>query len=653
MSEQADPMSVQNDLGHRIYVNPGDRRGEKLMASRGDANPESMALWRSALALAEWDLVLDIGSNYGEMVAGVDLSAATRVVAFEPNPQLVRPLRETLSALPWDVELVEAAIGDRSGSATLTVDDEWSGKSSLVGPRKEGGHVIEVPIMTIDEFCAESPPSRVCMKIDVEGGEMSVIDGAARTLARSRVAVMMIEILHMPVEAIAQLARNYPVFALDVVDNSLVRLWGKDRLDLGRKLHSGRLSRQDAIIVQGAEGGVLVQEIERMFPAVGVETPAAPVRVVYTALLGGYETLQEEPMALKSSIPHICLTDDPSLVSNTWDVRLVEPLFPKDPVRSARALKILGHQALGEYTESIWVDNRVSLVRPAEELFDEALGESDFTAIAHSFRDELVDEFDAVAQGGYDEPARVYEQLIHYAETSPEILSAKPLWTGLLIRRRTSACDAAMHVWFSHVLRHSRRDQLSVQVALSTTPVRQTIWQFDNRESPWHRWPPLGEELGRRRGLPSHRFQESVRAPLARLRQATSRSDEIIAAHEEAAKARNKQLAAARALLAERDRSLIDLQASLAEGQVRLASQESEARAVVRELDDAREHLAILTARANRLSRKLRVARADAAAAERARRRVLDRLRAAKSRRSVRAANYVGRIVRSATRRKP
>ncbi|MEI9906549.1 MAG: hypothetical protein WDO06_00345 [Actinomycetota bacterium] len=33
------------------------------------------------------------------------------------------------------------------------------------------------------------------------------------------------------------------------------------------------------------------------------------VKCVYTALLGGYETLVEQPKALESSIDFICLTD--------------------------------------------------------------------------------------------------------------------------------------------------------------------------------------------------------------------------------------------------------------------------------------------------------------------------------------------------------
>ena len=49
----------------------------------------------------------------------------------------------------------------------------------------------------------------------------------------------------------------------------------------------------------------------------------------YTALIGSYERLQEQPEAKNTDIPFICLTDDPSLTSETWEVRLIEPAFER------------------------------------------------------------------------------------------------------------------------------------------------------------------------------------------------------------------------------------------------------------------------------------------------------------------------------------
>ena len=74
---------------------------------------------------------------------------------------------------------------------------------------------------------------------------------------------------------------------------------------------------------------------------------------VYTALLGGYERLNDD-QPRDSDLPFICFTDDPRLRSTTWDVRLVEPAFPLDLVRSQRDIKLRGHASLEEFSETLY-----------------------------------------------------------------------------------------------------------------------------------------------------------------------------------------------------------------------------------------------------------------------------------------------------------
>jgi len=75
----------------------------------------------------------------------------------------------------------------------------------------------------------------------------------------------------------------------------------------------------------------------------------AQLACVYTTLVGGYEALNEQPVAANSRFAFICLTDDPDLRSETWQIRRVEPLFRLDPIRSQRALKLLPHEHLPDY----------------------------------------------------------------------------------------------------------------------------------------------------------------------------------------------------------------------------------------------------------------------------------------------------------------
>jgi hypothetical protein len=214
------------------------------------------------------------------------------------------------------------------------------------------------------------------------------------------------------------------------------------------------------------------------------------MRGVYTALIGAYERLNEQPVAATTGVPFVCFTDDPGLTSDTWKVVRVEPAFAQDPVRSARRLKILGHPSLADLDETLWIDNSVVLRASPDAIFDSWLDGADLAMPRHSFRDTLMDEFDAVVSAGLDDAARVYEQLQHYADVAPRVLGQAPLWSALIARRRTPAVGEFNALWYEHVLRYSRRDQLSVLMAMSLAPdlVVRAV-EIDNYLSDLHRWP--------------------------------------------------------------------------------------------------------------------------------------------------------------------
>lgn len=282
----------------------------------------------------------------------------------------------------------------------------------------------------------------------------------------------------------------------------------------------------------------------------------SPSRVVYTAVLGGYEALTEQKVAARSDVPFVCLTDDPGLRSATWDVRLVEPAYPLDHVRSARRLKILGHEALGGAQETLWIDNRVQLKALPESVLDEWLADVDLAMPSHSFRDDLMDEFRAVIDAGYDDPGRIYEQLWHYLRLRPHVVERKPLWTAILARRYGPAVDAATAVWFEHVLRYSRRDQLSVLAALDETGVPCGTHDLDNYKSDLHVWLDHQEVSRRYRGN-ARAWRDAVAPPAAHARELAGRLDQV---SRQCADERARLEADLRALAQDRDtaRRLLD-----------------------------------------------------------------------------------------------
>lgn len=251
-------------------------------------------------------------------------------------------------------------------------------------------------------------------------------------------------------------------------------------------------------------------------------------RAVYTALLGGYEELLEQPVAAQTDIPFICFTDDPALTSETWRIVLVEPMFPLDLVRSQREFKIRGHEDVAGFEETLYIDNSVLLKKAPDEILDAWLAEADYGVSLHSYRERVIDEFDEVVALNYDDAARVQEQLLHYADLYPDLIQQHPYWNGMIARRNTPEVQAAMERWFDHVLRYSRRDQLSANVTLSLSGLRVKGVELENFESDLHSWPV---EVARKihLGKNNKRNAGPLLAEVARLKRETAELSQQLA----------------------------------------------------------------------------------------------------------------------------
>jgi FkbM family methyltransferase len=127
----------------------------------------------------------DIGSNVGNhlVFAGLFLGAS-RIVAFEPNPDALRLLRLNilLNGLSGIVDLDHAGYG--LGSAP--------GYASMAAPERNlGGNTLDIddPSGTVEIRTGDSCLAGMAvdfLKIDVEGMEIAVLDGLAETIGRCR-----------------------------------------------------------------------------------------------------------------------------------------------------------------------------------------------------------------------------------------------------------------------------------------------------------------------------------------------------------------------------------------------------------------------------------------------------------------------------------
>jgi exonuclease VII small subunit len=267
---------------------------------------------------------------------------------------------------------------------------------------------------------------------------------------------------------------------------------------------------------------------------------APPRRAVYTALTGSHEDLLEQPLAATTDVPFICFTDDPELTSDSWQIRLVSPILPMDPIRSARALKIQGYPDLSSYDETLWIDARVVLTADPAVILDDWLDGSDLAAPRHSFRKDVVAEFEEILLRGLDESSRLYEQLNHYSVTAPDQLQAPVPWTGMLARRHTPDVQRAMEAWLLHVVRYSRRDQLSFVHTVAAAGVEWRSIPIDNFHSDVHDWPAGTNRSAR---APIFAVSESLQAPVARVGELQRDLEQTFARMSAAVQAREQRIA--------------------------------------------------------------------------------------------------------------
>jgi len=130
---------------------------------------------------------LDVGSNHGYYaLLARDLGGSTaRIVAFEPNPTVMRLLRRSVDLNGFEnVEAVEAACSNESGflNLYLSSDPHNSGTSTLSRELRAKGGLVRVRVITIDEYCAGGEFTPDVVKLDVEGHELHVLEGMRRIL---------------------------------------------------------------------------------------------------------------------------------------------------------------------------------------------------------------------------------------------------------------------------------------------------------------------------------------------------------------------------------------------------------------------------------------------------------------------------------------
>jgi FkbM family methyltransferase len=198
LSRRFDPMVPWRlpPLAHPIYLRLLSHAAQIFKAPVREASiHEIFAAVLGALPQDKRGAFWDIGANNGWFTwQCATLRPDFEIVSFEPDPKNVRCLERTSQR--WNLSgltIVPSAVAERTARAPFFIDDIAGSTGSLERTQSFNLHhyghrapQIEVDTIALDDFSAAraTPPSVI--KIDVEGAELRVLQGASGLLREYR-----------------------------------------------------------------------------------------------------------------------------------------------------------------------------------------------------------------------------------------------------------------------------------------------------------------------------------------------------------------------------------------------------------------------------------------------------------------------------------
>ena len=147
-------------------------------------------------------LCLDIGANIGLYTIELLRNTNSKVICFEPLPKAFQILSETTRDMQHRVTLEKKGVGKKIENLYLHFnpsENDTGQQASFSEDVKKVSYVsneakILAPIVTLDSYCEEKNITDIdLIKIDTEGFESEIFEGATNTFSKIRPKFIQIE----------------------------------------------------------------------------------------------------------------------------------------------------------------------------------------------------------------------------------------------------------------------------------------------------------------------------------------------------------------------------------------------------------------------------------------------------------------------------
>jgi len=138
------------------------------------------------------DLFVDVGANSGAFTVLACAARGARGYCFEPVPSIYARLRENLHLNHLTDRVCSMNVGVSDGDGTLVFTTASDARNHVIAENERPEDSIAVRVTTLDAVLANESPTM--LKIDTEGYEAPVINGAAEVLRKESLHSVILEL---------------------------------------------------------------------------------------------------------------------------------------------------------------------------------------------------------------------------------------------------------------------------------------------------------------------------------------------------------------------------------------------------------------------------------------------------------------------------
>ncbi|WP_419535976.1 FkbM family methyltransferase [Endozoicomonas sp.] len=180
------------------------------------------------------DLFIDVGSNVGSYTLLASGVAGANSVSFEPVPSTFKRLQQNIwiNNLNNKVNLINKGVASVQGHIAFTCDNDTMNHALADNETNENSILVDVT--SLDAVLADQSP--FLMKIDVEGYETLVLDGACEILKKDSLQAVIMELngsgtyYGFDESAIVRLMHGYgfDTYSYDPINRKLIHMANKN-----------------------------------------------------------------------------------------------------------------------------------------------------------------------------------------------------------------------------------------------------------------------------------------------------------------------------------------------------------------------------------------------------------------------------------------